>query len=85
MRVHGRLPASPLSHSLPAALGRIRLCEATGEILDPFAERLRAALARLRQVPEDLGEAYELVYAFIRKGGKLPVYARRVCLPRIWS
>jgi hypothetical protein len=55
---------------------RIGLCEATAEILDPLAQRLRQALGRLRQVPEDLGEVYELVYEFIRKGGKLPVYAR---------
>jgi hypothetical protein len=26
--------------------------------------------------PQDLGEVYELVYEFIRKGGKLPVYGR---------
>ena len=62
--------------AIQAALGRIRLLEAAGGILDPLTERLQAALARLRQVPEDLGEVYELVYAFIRKGGKLPVYAR---------
>jgi hypothetical protein len=62
--------------AIQAALGRIRLCETAGEILDTAAERLRAALARLRQVPEDLGDVYRLVYEFIRKGGKLPVYAR---------
>jgi hypothetical protein len=28
------------------------------------------------RVPGDLGEVYELVYEFIGKGGKLPVYAR---------
>jgi hypothetical protein len=33
-------------------------------------------LSRLRQVPQDLGEVYEVVYAFIRRGGKLPVMAR---------
>jgi hypothetical protein len=55
---------------------RIGLCEAAAEILDPLAEHLRAALSHLRQVPQDLGEVYELVYEFIRKGGKLPVYAR---------
>jgi hypothetical protein len=59
-----------------AALSRIKLCKAAGEILDSLAERLRAALIGLRQVPEDLGEVYELMYEFIRKGGKLPVYAR---------
>ena len=58
------------------ALSRIGLCEAAGEILGPLAQRLGQALGRLRQVPEDLGEAYEVVYEFVRKGGKLPVYAR---------
>ena len=62
--------------AIQAALSRIRLCESAAELLDPAAERLRNALGRLRQVPEDLGEVYELVYAFIRKGGKLPVHAR---------
>jgi hypothetical protein len=59
-----------------AAGRRIRRCEDTSEILDPPTRRLRAALQALRQVPHDLGEVYELVYEFIRKGGKLPVYAR---------
>ena len=58
------------------ALRRIGLCEAAAEILDPLALRLRAALGHLRQVPQDLGEVYEMVYEFIRRGGKLPVYAR---------
>ena len=62
--------------AIMAALGRIQLCEAAAEILNPVAERLRATLDRLRQVPEDLGEVYHLIYAFIRKGGKLPAYAR---------
>ena len=55
---------------------RIGLCEDASEILDPLTRWLRAALQALRQVPHDLGEVYELVYEFIRKGGKLPVYAR---------
>jgi hypothetical protein len=59
-----------------AALSRIRPCEAAAEILDPVAKRLSAALARLHRVPEDLGEVYQLVYEFIRKGGKLPAYGR---------
>jgi hypothetical protein len=62
--------------AITAALNRLGLCETAAEILDPVAERLRDALAQLRQVPEDLGEAYQLVYEFIRKGGKLPVHAR---------
>jgi hypothetical protein len=62
--------------AIMAVLSRIRLCETAAELLDPVAERLRDALGRLRQVPEDLGEVYQLVYQFIRKGGKLPVYAR---------
>jgi len=58
--------------------GRCRQATARmpAEILGPLAQRLRQALGRLRQVPENLGEVYELVYAFIRKGGRLPVYAR---------
>jgi hypothetical protein len=55
---------------------RIRLCEATAEILDPLARRLQGALSRLRQVPQDLGEAYTLIYEFVRSGGKLPRYGR---------
>jgi len=58
------------------ALRRIALCQAAAEVLDPLAQRLQAALDRLRQVPQDLGEVYELVYEFIRNGGKLPVLAR---------
>jgi hypothetical protein len=62
--------------AIAEALHRIGLCEAAAGILDPLAGRLRAALERLRHVPQDLGEVYDLVYQFIRKGGKLPVYAR---------
>ena len=51
---------------------RIAICEDTTEILDPLTRRLQAALQALRQVPHDLGEVYELVYAFIRRGGKMP-------------
>jgi hypothetical protein len=58
------------------ALRRIGLCEATAEILDPLAGRLRVALERLRQVPQDLGEVYQLVYEFIRRGGKMPRLGR---------
>jgi hypothetical protein len=58
------------------ALRRIGTCETANDILGPLAGRLRTALERLRQVPHDLGEAYELVYQFIRKGGRLPVYGR---------
>ena len=61
---------------IAGALRRISLCEAAAEVLDPLAQRLQAALGRLQQVPQDLGEVYELVYQFIRKGGKLPIYAR---------
>jgi len=51
---------------------RISICEDTAEILDQAARRLHAALQALRQVPHDLGEVYELIYAFIRRGGKMP-------------
>jgi hypothetical protein len=62
--------------AIAAALHRIELCEAAAAILDPLAGRLRVALERLRQVPQDLGEVYQLVYEFIRKGGKLPACGR---------
>jgi hypothetical protein len=58
------------------ATRRIGLCEDTAEILDPLTRRLQAALQALRQVPHDLGEVYELVYAFIRRGGKMPRLGR---------
>ena len=51
---------------------RISLCEDTSELLDPLTQRLQVALQALRQVPHDLGEVYELIYAFIRRGGKMP-------------
>jgi acyl-CoA reductase-like NAD-dependent aldehyde dehydrogenase len=55
---------------------RIGICEAAADILDPLAEGLARALARLRTVPQDLGEVYELIYEFVRSGGKLPRYGR---------
>jgi hypothetical protein len=55
---------------------RIRTCEAAADLLDPLAARLKQALARLQAVPCELGEAYELVYEFIHRGGKLPAYGR---------
>jgi hypothetical protein len=63
--------------AIRAALNRIRLCDTAGETLDPVAERLRAAFARLRQIPENLGEAYQLVYEFIRKGASATCSTRR--------
>ena len=58
------------------ATRRISICEDTAEILDPLTRRLEAALQALRQVPHDLGEVYELIYAFIRRGGKMPRFGR---------
>ena len=55
---------------------RIGICEAAADILGPLAERLARALARLRTVPQDLGEVYELIYEFVCSGGKLPRYGR---------
>jgi hypothetical protein len=55
---------------------RIAICEAAADILGPLAERLTRALTRLRTVPQNLGEVYELIYQFVRAGGKLPRYAR---------
>jgi hypothetical protein len=55
---------------------RIAICEAAADLLDPLAVRLARALAQLRTVPQDLGEVYELIYQFVRSGGKLPRYGR---------
>ncbi len=61
---------------ITGATRRIGLCGDAAEILDPLTGRLRAALQALRQVPHDLGEVYELVYEFIRRGGKMPRLGR---------
>jgi hypothetical protein len=37
-----------------------------------LTRRLAAASEKLRQVPQDLGEVYELVYQFIKGSRKLP-------------
>jgi hypothetical protein len=58
--------------AIAEAQRRIEVCEAAAGILDPLTHRLTAALGRLQQVPQDLGEVYELVYSFIRRGGKVP-------------
>jgi hypothetical protein len=58
------------------AARRISICEDTAEILDPLARRLQDALQALRQVPHDLGEVYQLIYQFIRRGGKMPRLGR---------
>lgn len=55
---------------------RTGICEAAADILDPLAERLARARAQLRTVPQDLGEVYQVIYEFVRSGGKLPRYAR---------
>ena len=55
---------------------RIGSCEAAADVLSPLAERLARVLGQLRTVPQDLGEVYELIYEFVRSGGKLPRYAR---------
>lgn len=54
------------------ATGRLSLLEAAAEILNALAERLEKALKLLRRVPHDLGETYELIAEFIRRGGKMP-------------
>ena len=55
---------------------RISICEAAGDLLHPLAVRLARTLAQLRTVPQDLGEVYELIYTFVRSGGRLPRYGR---------
>ena len=44
--------------------------------IPPPATARQSRNCSLCDVPYELGEVYQLVCAFIRKGGKLPVYAR---------
>ena len=55
---------------------RIGICEAAADLLGPLAVRMARALAQLRTVPQDLGEVYQLIYEFVRSGGRLPRYGR---------
>ena len=55
---------------------RISVCEAADDLLDPLTERVARALGQLQTVPQDLGEVYELIYQFVRSGGRLPRYGR---------
>ena len=55
--------------ALAGAEERIRTCQPAADLLSPLAARLQQALGRLRQVPQNLGDAYELVCQFIRKAG----------------
>jgi hypothetical protein len=57
---------------------RIRVVQDALDLLGEPAMQLDQALAQLRQVPHDLGEAYELVYAFVAAGGTMPAYGRWV-------
>lgn len=42
--------------------------------IPPSATARQSRNCSLCDVPYELGEVYQLVYAFIREGGKLPVY-----------
>lgn len=51
---------------------RIDICVETAEELEVLFKRLQAAYLAVRRVPSALGEVYELIYAFVEKGGKMP-------------
>ena len=51
---------------------RIGCAEAALEVLGPLLDRLRHAQARIRDVPPDLADAYELIYRHRRRGRTLP-------------
>ena len=44
--------------------------------IPPSATARQSRNCSLCDVPYELGEVYQLVYAFIRKGGKLPDFLR---------
>jgi len=58
--------------TLRAARSVIADCEAALEILDETGTRLAHAGNCLRRVPDDLAGTYEVPYAFVQDGGKLP-------------
>jgi hypothetical protein len=58
--------------ALRAARAVIADCEAALEILDETGTRLAHAENCLRKVPDDLAGAFEVPYAFVQDGGKLP-------------
>jgi len=68
--------ADDASERISHAARRISICQDTAEILDPLIGRLQVGLQALSQVPHDLGEVYELIYKFIRSGGKMPRFGR---------
>ena len=68
--------ADDATERISHAVRRISICQATAQILDPLTGRLQAGLQALSQVPHDLGEVYELIYQFIRSGGKMPRFGR---------
>ena len=55
-----------------AALNRIRLCETAAEILDPVAERLRAALDRCTRPPRTSARSTSWCMSSSAKGASCP-------------
>lgn len=58
--------------AISAAVSQAADCDAALEILGTWGPRLKYAAARLGQVPDDLECAYEVPYAHVRSGRKLP-------------
>jgi hypothetical protein len=58
--------------AITAATERVGNCEYVLDVLDVLTARLCRALARIRAVPEDVGEVYESVYRLLRRGGLMP-------------
>ena len=71
-----RQPAPPPRNRSPTPPGAPVSARPPPASLGALAGRLTRALARLRTVPQDLGEVYQLIYECIRGGGRLPTCAR---------
>lgn len=56
----------------PFAAGAVADCGTALKILEAVQGQARAALGALCQVPGELEETYEVPYALVRGGGKLP-------------
>lgn len=69
---HKQAAVDAAQKAINDAGNRIRICSTASDVLETLFEQVQVAHRALRQVPHDLGEVYELIYAFIAKGGKMP-------------
>jgi hypothetical protein len=67
-----RLADENLALAMQAARLAVADCQAALDILEGAQQQLKQALDSLRQLPAELEDTYEVVYALVRAGRKLP-------------